>query len=132
MAATDMLVLPYARGASMRHGGLLACLAQGRPVITTESPWDMPGFKPDETFLMVPVGDAAALVQAITAVATNPSLRNRLTTGANSARQVFSWDRIAGKHRELYESFSGSACRVQPTAAISRARDQSGLQCHQL
>jgi glycosyltransferase involved in cell wall biosynthesis len=102
LASCDVLVLPYARGASMRHGGLLACLAQGRPVITTAPPKPMPGFTVGESFLATPPGDVPALTEAIQEVSYSETIRHRLSLGASQARHVFSWDHIADVHCRLY------------------------------
>jgi len=42
LAAVDVCVLPYLGGASLRHGSLHACLAHGRPIVTTWPAIDIP------------------------------------------------------------------------------------------
>lgn len=86
----------------MRHGGLLACLSQGKPVITTSPQQPMPGFTADETFLTIPPGDAMALARAIRMVVTDETVRRKLAEGASRAQCIFSWDTIAEKHLRLY------------------------------
>lgn len=102
LATCDVLALPYARGASMRHGGLLACLSQGKPVITSAPQQPMPGFAADETFLTTPSGDAVALARAIRMVVNDETIRRRLAEGASRAHRIFAWDTIAEKHLGLY------------------------------
>lgn len=108
LSSCDLLALPYPHGASLRHGGLLACIAQARPVITTDPPKPMPGLTPGAAILATKPRDAIALANAIDQVLCDEALRNRLVAGALLARGFFSWDRIAEYHRAAY--CDGSAC----------------------
>jgi glycosyltransferase involved in cell wall biosynthesis len=114
LAACDVLVLPYPTGASMRHGGLLACLSQGKPVVTTSPRREIPGFTPGQTYLAVPAGDADALVRSLSGVLGDPSFAARLAIGAAEARALFSWERISTLHLDSY------ACRSAKHSTASR------------
>lgn len=104
LAACDILVLPYTSGASLRHGGLMACLTQGRPVISTTPPLPMRGIVPGETFFSVAPGDVAGLERAVRLIATSPDVRRKFERGAAECRALFAWERIAGLHADLYSS----------------------------
>ena len=108
LSSCDVLALPYPHGASLRHGGLLACIAQARPVITTDPPKPIPGLTPGAAILTTKPRDAIALANAIQQVLSNEALRNKLTVGASLARRVFSWVRIAEYHGSAYRH--GAAC----------------------
>lgn len=101
LRAADLAVLPYADGASFRRGSLLAALAHGLPVVTTRGPRpgdrQIPGAELQDgvNCRLVPPADSAALAAAIRALATAPTDRERLATGARDLARSFTWDGIA-------------------------------------
>lgn len=103
IAACDMIVLPYPAGASMRHGGLIAALTQGKAVITTSPRMALLGLANGVSHVEVPVGDAAALGAAIRQVAADPAWRRRLESEAKrAAATIYSWEAIAARHMRIY------------------------------
>lgn len=101
--ATDILVMPYRDGASLRRGTLMAALAHGRPLITTEPATPTPELIHGQNVWLVPVNDTTALRQAIEKVAAEPALRERLAQAAAEVAQLFTWDRIAGKTAGFFQ-----------------------------
>jgi glycosyltransferase involved in cell wall biosynthesis len=95
LCAVDVCVLPYRDGVSFRRGSLLACLAHGRPVVTTHPTLPLPEVEDGENVLLVDPEDPAQLAEAVIRVAREPALRARLETGAESLAAQFSWGRIA-------------------------------------
>ncbi len=63
-------------------GTLLEAMAMGKPIIVSDSPGIRDYIIPDETALVVPCGDAAALRDAIELLARDPALAQRLGAGA--------------------------------------------------
>jgi glycosyltransferase involved in cell wall biosynthesis len=57
----DAMVLPYVDGASPRRGSLLAAIAHGRAIVTTEPRYPIEGLKSEESILYVPPGDPHSL-----------------------------------------------------------------------
>jgi glycosyltransferase involved in cell wall biosynthesis len=105
LTACDVIVLPYEAGASLRHGGLMAAITQGRAVITSSPTRPLPGLTEGETILTFPRGNASALESLITTVAQRPDIRHSLEQrAATAARTVFSWEPIAESHRLIYHS----------------------------
>jgi glycosyltransferase involved in cell wall biosynthesis len=122
LLAADMAALPFADGASFRRGSLLAALAHGLAVVTTlptnahgrktNEDDQAPGsghsssvlrpFRDGENVLMVPPGDAPALVAAIERLANDTKLRAQLAAGGRVLAAQFGWDSIAAQHEELY------------------------------
>ncbi len=92
--AADMMVMPYRDGVSLRRGTLMAALAHGRPVITTEPPLPVPELSQGENIWYVPVADPPALAAAIQRLAENPPLAQKLGKGAARTAGLFSWDKI--------------------------------------
>jgi glycosyltransferase involved in cell wall biosynthesis len=104
LLACDVMVLPYRDGVSFRRGSLLAALAHGRPVITTQPVSAQPELRDGENIRLVPAESAPALVLAITQLLDAPELRARLAQGALALAAQFSWDRIAAQTLALYQS----------------------------
>jgi len=103
MAACDMIVLPYPAGASMRHGGLMAALTQGKAVITTAPSRPMLGLVDGVSHAEVPAGDATSLAMTIRRLATDAAWRRDLENGAKRvAAEFYSWPAIAARHEMIY------------------------------
>lgn len=109
LLAADCAVLPYREGASLRHGSLMAALAHGLPIVSTEVPPDVragPGIFPmlvdGESALLVPPDDPVRLAAAVTRVMTAPDLRSRLAAAALALSRHFEWETLAGRHLDLY------------------------------
>jgi phosphatidylinositol alpha-mannosyltransferase len=68
---------------------------------------DIPGYRDvmtDDTGLLVPPGEPAAIEDAVARVLENEELRQRLGTGARRrAVEHYSWDAIAARLSEIYE-----------------------------
>jgi len=103
LAAVDVCVLPYRDGASLRHGSLHACLAHGRPIVTTHPVVETPELGDGETVLLAPAQGVEALADGVARLWRDPALRERLETGAAMLAQEFTWGRIAEHTLTLYE-----------------------------
>jgi glycosyltransferase involved in cell wall biosynthesis len=105
LRAADIMVLPYRDGVSLRRGTLMAVLAHGRPLITTEPTAACPEMVHRDNVWLTPVDDDGQLADAIQTLAADPGLRMRLGQAALQLSQEFTWDRIAeqtaGYFREL-------------------------------
>ncbi|MHB1005810.1 MAG: glycosyltransferase [Chloroflexota bacterium] len=116
LLAADLCALPFRDGATFQRGTLLAALAHGLPVLSTEVPsevrsapgprplgWDdFPALRHGENVWLVPAADPSALAQAVQTLADNPHLRFRLSQGAAALGRSLSWDAIAERHVALY------------------------------
>ncbi len=107
--ASDVCVLPYRDGASFRRGTLMAALAHGMPIVTTQGATQatrashLPTLRDGENCLLVPPDDLRALVDAIQRAAASSELRAKIGAAAHALAQHFSWDKIAQQHLELYQ-----------------------------
>lgn len=102
LAAADVLLMPYADGASLRRGTLMAGLGHGCAIVTTHPQAPLPELVDGRDLLYVRPGDAAAAAAAVMRLARDPALARRLATGARSAARQFGWGAIARQHVELY------------------------------
>jgi glycosyltransferase involved in cell wall biosynthesis len=112
-AATDLCVLPYADGISFHHGSLMAALAHGRPILSALPPIELPELAHGENVWLVPPEDPAALAGAITTLAANPERRQRLARGGAELSAEFTWERIAARTTDLFESVTREAAQGQ-------------------
>jgi glycosyltransferase involved in cell wall biosynthesis len=101
LGAVDVCVLPYRDGVSLRHGSIHACLAHGRPIVTTRPAVETPEFRDGENMLLAPMEDMAALADSVERLASDAELRARLEKGALALATEFTWDRIAARTAEF-------------------------------
>ncbi len=133
LLAADAAAFPFADGASLRRGSLLAALAHGLPTVSTgNGGWGLggretssasrpptpsphplspawPRLHDGETLLLVPPGDAEALAVALDRVADDAALRARLAAGGRALVDGLGWPRIAAAHRAIYARVLGRA-----------------------
>jgi glycosyltransferase involved in cell wall biosynthesis len=105
-AAIDLCVLPYADGISFHHGTLMAALAHGQPLVSTQPALAVPELVHGENVWLVPPEDADALSAAITALAAAPGRRRRLAAGAAALSAQFSWEQIAARKADIFASLT--------------------------
>ncbi|HSM54689.1 MAG TPA: glycosyltransferase family 4 protein [Candidatus Sulfomarinibacteraceae bacterium] len=95
MAAADLMVLPYRDGVSLRRGTLMAALAHGRPIISTEPELPVHELEHGRNIWLAPKADHEALASAITRLREAPDLRKKLGQAAAQSAQQFTWESIA-------------------------------------
>jgi glycosyltransferase involved in cell wall biosynthesis len=95
LLACDAVALPYRDGASLRRGSLMAALAHGCAVITTQPQQPVPALRDGDTVRLVPPDSPEALVLAVTELLQAPEMRQRLGQAARSAAAQFAWPAIA-------------------------------------
>jgi len=87
---------------------LTRAFACATPVIAS----DISGYRgvmEPEAGLLVPPGDPAALAEAVTGLLADEPRREELGRAARRiAQERYSWDRIAGRLAEIYESLAGA------------------------
>jgi glycosyltransferase involved in cell wall biosynthesis len=95
LCAGDIALLPYADGASARHGSLLACAEHGLPIVST-----LPAGSEVAPFVETVPSDPAALADAVLRVAAAPSQRS---ADSRALADRVSWPRIAREHVRMYD-----------------------------
>lgn len=106
LAAADAVVLPFRRGASLRHGTLIAAVTCGAPVVTTcpSDPLLLTPLRDGEHLRLVPPDDASALAAVLGELLSDVQMRERLRAGARAVASSFAWERIAAAHEQLYHA----------------------------
>lgn len=101
--ASDVLLMPYTDGASLRRGTLMAGLANGCAIVTTTPQAPLPELEDGRDLLYVAPEDEQALAGAVLKLADAPTLRAHLSENARERSRLFAWDAIARAHLEQYE-----------------------------
>ena len=102
LAACDVLLMPYLDGASLRRGTLMAGLAHGCAIVTTQPSAPIAELVEGRDLLYVPPDDAQAAAAAVLRLTADPHLAATLRVNARSAAALFSWDGIAAAHERHY------------------------------
>jgi glycosyltransferase involved in cell wall biosynthesis len=103
LQAADLMVMPYRDGASLRRGTLMAIMAHGRPLVTTEPLAPTPELVHEGNCWLVPRDNAAALAEAINYLGGEPALAARLGEAAETLSGLFNWESIAEKTAAFYD-----------------------------
>lgn len=103
LKASDMVVLPYRDGVSLRRGSLMAAIRYGCPVTTTMPRVEIALFRDGHNMLLVPPDDSAALTQALRRYHESPHLQNALRVEAENLKHLFDWPHIADCHIRFFE-----------------------------
>lgn len=112
--ACDVLFMPYEDGASLRRGTLMAGLANGCAIVTTQPINPIPELEDGAQLLYVPPRDPKASALIIKHLLDNVALAGQLRRRARRRSKHFHWDAIAERHQELYTQYDA---RNQNTAA---------------
>lgn len=101
LLAADVLVLPFRDGASFRRGSLLAALAHGCAVVTTQPQDAATAFElRDAALLCQP--DSGDLQAAVTLLLADDGLRAALAQAGRALAARRSWPAIAAQHVAAY------------------------------
>jgi glycosyltransferase involved in cell wall biosynthesis len=83
LAACDMLAQPYADGVSSRRTSLMAGLALGLPIVTTEGHLSEPLWRESRAVALAPVKPATAFIEQCEAVLRDPNRQAELRRRAS-------------------------------------------------
>lgn len=103
LAESDVMILPFADGASLRRTSLHTAWAFGLPVITTAPFESEPSIQDEVNCLTVKESSSEAWVEAIARLLQDAKLKEQLCAGSRAAAQQFSWTRLADLHKEIYQ-----------------------------
>lgn len=104
---SDICVLPYADGATLRRGSLIAALRHGLPIVTTWREATVPSLLRDqEGVCLVRVGDIEAMADAVSRLLDDSSWRAELRLQAAALGRRFDWHTIAERYQSLLSRLS--------------------------
>jgi glycosyltransferase involved in cell wall biosynthesis len=84
LSACDVLVQPYIDGVSSRRGGLMAGLAHGLPIVTTQGVHTEPIWHKSRAVVLAPAGDGASLAEETRRILLDAKRRSVLSAAARS------------------------------------------------
>jgi glycosyltransferase involved in cell wall biosynthesis len=100
MRAADMFVLPSHREGMPRS--IIEAMLTGLPVVATDIRGSREEVVPEETGLLVPVNDPAALAAALSRLARDPALRARMgAAGLDRARDLYDERKVVARQLAL-------------------------------
>jgi len=108
LMASDICVLPYKDGVSLRRGSLHAALIHGLPVISTYPRVPIKELEDGRNIKLVPPDSPESIAQAVIELGTNPELRQKLGDGARELSALFGWEGIAEETLKLYRELRSS------------------------
>lgn len=100
--ACDVLFMPYEDGASLRRGTLMAGLANGCAIVTTQPKQPIPELVDGEHLMYVPPRSPDSAARIIAYLADSGSVTAQLRRNAREISLRFSWGSIATQHRDAY------------------------------
>ncbi|MGG6242012.1 glycosyltransferase family 4 protein [Nodosilinea sp. AN01ver1] len=103
LSGSDLGVLPFNPGISLKSGSLLALLAHRLPTIATHTAETDAILVEKQVIAPVPARDGAALGAAIASLLQNSTEQQRLATAGHGFVQAFTWDAICDRHRSVYQ-----------------------------
>ncbi|MBD2777147.1 glycosyltransferase [Iningainema tapete] len=102
LSGSDIGVLPFNHGLTMKSGSLLTLLAHGLPVVGTSHNTPLPEKHPVQ---LVPPRNINALADALCQLLNQPDKCNYLCDAGRAFIHNFSWSNIARSHIQIYEKF---------------------------
>lgn len=104
LTGSDVGVLPFNSGTTLKSGSLLAMLAHGLPVVATRSNPPDPALVDQHLLRLVAPHDVSGLVIALTGLLANAAARAGLGKAGQIFADKFTWAVIAKAHLEVYQN----------------------------
>ena len=104
----DVVLLPYDSREQVTSGVLIEAVAAGRPVVSTAFPHAIE-LLADETGIVVPQRDPAALTGALRRVLSEPELAERMAAQAAVKAPDLLWSAVARRYREIATALAASS-----------------------
>jgi phosphatidyl-myo-inositol alpha-mannosyltransferase len=112
MRSADVYCAPNLGGESFGIV-LVEAMAAGTPVVASELDAFRRVLRDGEIGRLVPVGDGAALADALVAVLDNDVLRERYVAAGSQAVGRYDWSVVASQIMRVYETVAGAGTKVQ-------------------
>ncbi len=112
MRSADVYCAPNIGGESFGIV-LVEAMAAGTPVVASDLDAFRRVLRDGEVGRLVPVGDGAALADALIAVLEDDVLRERYVAAGSEAVPRYDWSVVASQIMRVYETVAGSGAKVQ-------------------
>jgi len=127
LLSSDLCILPYRDGVSLRRGSLMAALVHGLAVVTTAPQVAEPLLRNGENVTMVRRNDPVAIADMAEYLWRDEPRRQRLSAGAMALAAGFQWPDIAARHMELYAAVLASGRGRRSHSAVPLPRMNEDL-----
>ncbi len=104
LSGTDIGVLPFNEGVTLKSGTLLTMLTHGLPVVATRPDPLEPDLVDGRIVRLVERRDAAGLASTFSELLADARQRKRLGEAGRVYTRDLSWPAIAQRHQEVYEA----------------------------
>lgn len=108
LSFSDICVLPFTDGVTLRRGTLMAALCHGKAIISTRSNYIPSQLVDKENICLISVNNVKELEEAIKLLCIDNELRKKIAEKSEKLSKDFSWDKIAKIHKELYQKTAGN------------------------
>jgi phosphatidyl-myo-inositol alpha-mannosyltransferase len=122
LGEADVLCAPSLGGESFGMV-LTEAFASGTPVVASNIAGYRDVVRDGEDGLLVPVGDAVALGEALLELASDPARRSAMSDAARDAAERFAWPNIAREVESVYEE---ARTVPEPEGRVARAAQRLG------
>lgn len=120
LRAGDCAVLPFTEGVRLNNSSYAVATSHGLPVVTTKRDALEPDFVDGHNVLICQAGDAADMSRAITVVANDPALRDRLRAGSKEySRGHSSWEAVVRQTIEFCRADRDVPSTANSTTSIA-------------
>lgn len=103
LSGSDVGVLPFNQGVTLKSGTLLALLGHGLPTVVTRSDPPEPDLSSGGISRLVERRDVPGIAGAISGLLADSVERERLAEKGRSYVRNLSWPLVAERHGEIYE-----------------------------
>jgi polysaccharide biosynthesis protein PslF len=104
LIGSDLGVLPFNQGVTLKSGSLLTLMAHGLPVIATRSQSGEPALENNSLIRLINPRNVEELTHELTHLLTHSDLRHQLSLAGQQFSQKFTWSSIAENHLKVYRS----------------------------
>jgi glycosyltransferase involved in cell wall biosynthesis len=104
LTGSDIGVLPFNSGTTLKSGSLLAMLAHGLPVVATRSDPPDPALVDQNLLRLIASRDVNELATALIELLANPAAQAQLGQAGRAFAHNFTWRAIAKAHSEVYQN----------------------------
>lgn len=104
LTGSDIGVLPFNSGVTLKSGSLLAMLAHGLPVVATRKDPPDPALVDQHLLRLVAPRDIDQLATALIELVASPATQTQLRQAGCAFADNFTWRAIAKTHLEVYQN----------------------------